>query len=175
MSPDRSPTRAPELPDRPELPEDAEALAEVEIQFAVLVRHLELLRRRTDASQGLERAEYLLLRTLDARGPLEIRGLAECLGLDPSTAGRQVNALAQQGLVERTTDTADRRRHIISLTEPGRRVMGEVQQRRLDSAAELLQDWTPEEVAVLASSITRYNRAVAARYLSSTTDETNLE
>ena len=78
-----------------------EALDVIERQAAVLVRNFELLHRRTDIHDDLDRAEYLLLRMLSESGSQDITTLAALLGLDPSTAGRQVSALARQGLVER--------------------------------------------------------------------------
>ena len=64
--------------------EASPALAVIERQTAVLIRHIELLYRRTDLHDDLDRASYLLLRTLADCGPMDINGLAAALGLDPS-------------------------------------------------------------------------------------------
>lgn len=141
------------------------ALDVVEWQAAVLVRHFEMLRRRTDVHDDLDRAEYLLLRTLDDCGPMAIAGLAAALGLDPSTAGRQVAAMQDAGLVDRSPAPADRRCSIITPTDAGLRRMREVRRRRADNTAELLADWSETDVRTLATMFTRYNRAVATRYL----------
>lgn len=138
----------------------------IELQSAVLVRHFEMLRRRSDIYSELERAEYLLLRTLDRDGPADICGLASALGLDPSTAGRQVTTLAERGLVLREPSSADRRRSIVTLTEEGRDAMGRVRRQRRQATRELLAGWTEEERRVLADVFTRYNRTVGEAYLS---------
>ena len=143
----------------------SQALAAVERQTAVLVRHFELLHRRGNIHDDLDRAEYLLLRILDETGPADINTLAAALGLNPSTAGRQVSALLVSGLVERAPDPEDRRRCIVTPTELGRRRMREVQQMRTESTAGLLSDWSDEDLEVLAAMFGKYNTSVAARYL----------
>lgn len=143
----------------------SQALAAVERQTAVLVRHFELLHRRGGIHDDLDRAEYLLLRTLDECGPMDINGLAAALGLNPSTVGRQVSASQLSGLVERTPDPEDRRRCIVTPTEHGRRRMREVRQMRTESTADLLAGWSDEDLGTLAAMFGKYNRSVAARYL----------
>jgi DNA-binding MarR family transcriptional regulator len=144
------------------------ALAAIERQTAVLTRHFEMLHRRTDVHEDLDRAEYLMLRTLDECGSMDINGLATALGLDPSTAGRQVAALQGAGLVERSTAPSDRRRSIITPTAEGLRRMEAVRERRTQNMAELLADWNEEDLRTLGMMFERYNRAVAAKHLTAT-------
>jgi DNA-binding MarR family transcriptional regulator len=141
------------------------ALTVIERQTAVLMRHFEMLHRRTDVHDALDRAEYLMLRTLDECGPLDINGLAASLGLDPSTAGRQVSVLEGAGLVARSPAPADRRRSIITPTGEGLRRMEAVRERRTRSMADLLADWSEDDLRTLGAMFERYNRAVAARHL----------
>ena len=147
-----------------------QALSAVERQTAILMRHFELLHRRTDIHDKLDRAEYLLLRTLDEAGAMNINALAALLGLDPSTAGRQVSALQRAGLIERTPDPADRRCSVITPTEEGLDRMRHVRQRRTQATAELLGDWSDEDLRTLDVVMGRYNRAVAERYLAGPDD-----
>jgi DNA-binding MarR family transcriptional regulator len=142
------------------------ALSGVERQTAVLIRHIEMLHRRTDIHDSLDRAEYLLLRALDEAGPMKINALAARLGLDPSTAGRQVAVLQKTGLVERTPDPADRRCSVVSPTEEGLTLMRRVQKLRTEHVADLLADWEDEELQTLDSTLEKYNASVAAKYLS---------
>ncbi|MFF6954891.1 MarR family transcriptional regulator [Streptomyces sp. NPDC008317] len=141
------------------------ALDVIEHQTAVLVRNFELFYRRTDIHDTLDRAEYLLLRTLAGGGPQDINSLAAALGLDPSTAGRQAAALQAQGLVARSPAPTDRRRSIVTPTAEGLRRMEEVRARRAESLAGLLDGWTEEERRTLGAMFTKYNRSVAARFL----------
>lgn len=137
----------------------------IELQSAVLVRHFELLRRRSDVYRELERAEYLLLRTLEDVGPTDICGLAATLGVDQSTAGRQVTAMTERGLVRREPSATDRRRAVVTPTAHGRRLMAAVRERRRAATAELLHGWTDEDLEVLGTMFRRYNDAVADAYL----------
>lgn len=142
-----------------------DALDVIERQAAVLVRHFELLHRRSDVHDTLDRAGYLLLRTLDDRGPMDINTLASTLGVDPSTAGRQVSAMQAAGLVLREPGEDDRRRSVVSPTAEGRSKTAYVRRRRADDLAELLADWSEDELRTLGAMFDKYNRAVAARYL----------
>ncbi len=143
------------------------ALEDIELQSAVLVRHFELVRRRGDAYANLDRAAYLMLRTLSDSGPTDIGGLAAALGLDRSTAGRQVSTMAAGDLVRCSPDPADRRRSIISPTESGLHAMNEVREQRRCATEELLAAWSEPDLATLSEMFTRYNSTVAERYLNS--------
>ena len=147
-----------------------EALDVIERQTAVLVRNLEMLYRRTDIHDDLDRAEYLLLRTLSEVGPQDINTLAAGLGLDPSTAGRQVSALCRQGLVERAPAATDRRRSIITPTAAGLRRMQAVRSARAVSLADLFGGWTEEDLRTLGSMFTKYNGALARKFLTGAPD-----
>ncbi|GIH20832.1 MarR family winged helix-turn-helix transcriptional regulator [Rugosimonospora africana] len=143
----------------------ADALDLIEVQSAVLVRNFELLRRRADLYGDLDRAGYLLLRVLEAIGPADINTLAAAIGLDPSTAGRQVAAMQQAGLIDRAADPADRRRSIITPTPGGHARAVRVRRLRRDNLVELLAGWTEEELRACGDGFARYNRAVAEHYL----------
>ncbi|SDN07473.1 MarR family winged helix-turn-helix transcriptional regulator [Actinacidiphila guanduensis] len=148
----------------------APALDVIERQTAVLVRNFELLHRRSDAHEQLDRAEYLLLRVLAEHGPQDINSLAALLGLDPSTAGRQVSALTRQELVERTPAATDRRRCIVTPTSEGLRLMEAVRAARSERLAGLLDGWDEEELRLLGAMFTKYNRAVAEHFLTPPAD-----
>jgi DNA-binding MarR family transcriptional regulator len=137
----------------------------VEKATAQLTRNFEMLRRRSDIYSELDKAGYLLLRTLEEMGPTDIGSLAAAIGLDPSTAGRQVAVMQEKGLVDRAPDPADRRRSIISPTGEGHRRMVGTRCRRRGAMGELLSDWSDEDLSTLGRMLTRYNHAVAQRYL----------
>ena len=141
-----------------------DALDVIEEQAAMLVRNFEMLRRRSTDGQ-LDRAGYLLLRALQRLGPSDINTLACALGLDPSTAGRQVAAVEADGLVRRKPAPNDRRRSIIDATAEGRRRMRRTSEKRRRIAADLLDDWSDEDQRLLGEMFTRYNAAVAKHYL----------
>ncbi len=152
---------------------DDQVIGVIERQTAVLMRHFELLCRRTDVHDELDRAEYLMLCTLDDCGPADINGLATSLGLDPSTAGRQVSKLQSEGLVVRSPAPGDRRRSIITPTVEGVRRMETVRRRRMESVADLLAGWSEEDLRTLGAMFGGYNRAVAAKHLTAAAPETD--
>jgi DNA-binding MarR family transcriptional regulator len=143
----------------------ADALDVIELQTAMLVRNFEMLRRRTDLYVELDRAGYLLLRALTGLGRADIATLAASVGVDPSTAGRQVAVLAERGLVTREPAPEDRRRVIITASEQGRELMSRLRERRRSLTAEMLADWSVEDVAMLGTMFARYNRLLSDRYL----------
>ncbi|MFJ4840627.1 MarR family winged helix-turn-helix transcriptional regulator [Streptomyces sp. NPDC088746] len=138
----------------------------VEFQTAMLVRNLELIRRRADFYLEVDRAGYLLLRALDVLGPTDIATLAAELGLDASTAARQVAAMAKAGFATRTTDPDDRRRTVVTPTAEGRDAMEAVRRRRRTGTAEMLADWSEDDRHAIAGMFARYNQAITDRYLS---------
>jgi len=150
--------------------EASPALAVIERQTAVLIRNIEMIYRRTDLHDVLDRASYLLLRTLDESGPMDINSLAAALGLDPSTAGRQVCVLKDAGLVERSPAPEDRRRSIITPTGEGLRRMETVGGRPTENVADLLAGWSAADLGTLGAMFDKYNRAIAAKYLIGSTD-----
>ena len=142
-----------------------DALDVVERATAVLARNFELLRRRSDIYTSLDRSEYLLLRTLVENGPADIGTVAAALGLDPSTAGRQVGGMQNKGLVERAPAREDRRRSIITPTAQGKRAMRLTRQRRRAATDQLLGDWADADLHQFAELLSRYNQAIAEQYL----------
>jgi DNA-binding MarR family transcriptional regulator len=150
--------------------EASRALAVIERQTAVLTRHIEMLYRRTGLHDDLDRASYLMLRTLNDGGPMDINGLATSLGLDPSTAGRQVCVLKDAGLVARSPAPEDRRRSIITPTGEGLRRMEAVRGRRTENLSELLAGWSEGDLSTLGAMFDKYNRAIATKYLTGSAD-----
>ncbi|HET6510156.1 MAG TPA: MarR family winged helix-turn-helix transcriptional regulator [Baekduia sp.] len=72
------------------------------------------------APLGLNGREAEILLRLRATGPLSQRQLIDQLAVDPSNLVTMLNRLEAAGLLERTRDAADRRRHIVSITAAGR-------------------------------------------------------
>ena len=133
--------------------------------MAILTRNAELIRSRSDINTDLDRSEYLLLRTLAHVGPADIGTLATTLGLDPSTAGRQVTAMLRKGLVDRTAAPADRRRVVVTATDTGRRLLHATSRRRRELYARLLAGWSDDDLHMFGAIVTRFNQAVARAYL----------
>jgi DNA-binding MarR family transcriptional regulator len=158
---DRAPAPADETPGR----QGRDPLDAIELALVILMRNAELIRIRSDIHTDLDRSEYLLLRTLTHTGPTDIGTLAGTLGLDPSTAGRQVTAMLRKGLADRAPDPADRRRAVVTATDTGRRLLHATSRRRRELMAGLLAGWSDDDLHMLAALVTRFNQAVARDYL----------
>jgi DNA-binding MarR family transcriptional regulator len=139
---------------------DIEPLAVLETELAMLARTLEALRRRSELHKHLDRAGYVLLRTLADGGVASISGVAAALGLDATTVTRQVAALEADGLVRRRRDGLDARVCRVEITALGRRRMESVQAARRERVGALVADWSATDVDRLGSLLGRLNVAI---------------
>lgn len=133
----------------------------IETELAVLTRTLEGMHRRLELYRELDRASYLMARTLDTTGPVSINRLASILGLDATTVTRQVATMEATKLVVRRSDPSDRRISLISLSPKGRRTMRAVQLARKERIASLLDDWTDDDRRQLGRLLARFNDDVS--------------
>jgi DNA-binding MarR family transcriptional regulator len=141
---------------------DEAAMARLETELAVLARTLESLSRRSKIHRELDRASYLIARTLSAQGVTSIGALAERLGLDATTVTRQIATMDAAGLVARKADPDDARVVLVVLTPRGERKMREVQAARAARIDALVADWSPSERTQFASLLARFNEALLA-------------
>jgi DNA-binding MarR family transcriptional regulator len=148
--------------DRPAAAAEPDPLRAVETELAVLARTLEGLSRRSAIHRELDRAGYLLARTLDADGPSSITTIAARLGLDATTVTRQVATLEAAGLVLRSRDARDARVRVVELTPLGRRRMREVRHRRQDRIGHLVAEWSDADRARFGELLGRFNAAIRA-------------
>lgn len=72
---------------------------------------------------GLTLNEYGTMRVVSLHGPLTQQALSRIYNIDRTTVVQVVDALEKRKLVERTTDPADRRCNLLSLTPGGRRLL----------------------------------------------------
>jgi DNA-binding MarR family transcriptional regulator len=114
-------------------------------------------RRLTAAleSLGMSGHEFAALSLLRDSGPLSQQQLSEGLRIHPSNLVGLLDALEQQGLVARTRDPADRRRHFVGLTPGGMQRLGEAQRAALDAERELLAPLSAAEREELQSYLVR--------------------
>src|SRR5690348_474024 len=76
---------------------------------------------------------------------MRISDLAAKVELDSSTVSRQIKALEEAGLVERTTDPADGRASLVQLSEQGRVIMQAAFQRRFRRIEGVLESWSDRD------------------------------
>ncbi|WP_329406037.1 MarR family winged helix-turn-helix transcriptional regulator [Streptomyces sp. NBC_00704] len=110
--------------------------------------------REALTASGVTPRHAVVLMHLDG-GQLGQRDLGARLDVDPSVLVALLNALEDRDLVRRRRDPADRRRHIVEITEAGTAAL-----TKLDAAIryvedELFADLTPRERATLHSLLAR--------------------
>lgn len=130
----------------------------IEQELTLLVRRAQKVHLHGGPSeQVVERAAYGILAWLHDTGPLRPSELAAHFHLDASTISRQVASLEQGGLVTREPDVDDRRALRLRLTERGQRVLSATRAERRGVVRDLLQSWSPEDVANFASLLAAFN------------------
>jgi DNA-binding MarR family transcriptional regulator len=136
------------------------AAAEVERELTFMIRALEALQRRRN--YPLERAEFLILRTLSENGPMNVGALARALLLDDSTMTRQAAALEAKGLVTREPDPADRRAGLVAATAKGEATMRTMLEMRIERVANYLASWPAADRRAVGRLLGRLNAQLAA-------------
>lgn len=84
-----------------------------------------------------------------------MKGLAERMRIDPSTATRAVQRLVADGLAERVASPDDGRVVMVRVTDEGRARHADVDRRRSHAMAEILGAFTRDERAQLAALLER--------------------
>ena len=114
--------------------------------------NLPRIRERFVAAAGvdLERPGYAFLVRLREQGPLRLSDVARRLAIDPSTASRQLHALAEAGLVQKATVEEDRRASLLSLTPAGEGMVERIMAARRSVITEIVEGWTPAQRRELA-------------------------
>jgi DNA-binding MarR family transcriptional regulator len=106
-------------------------------------------------------AGLVALRIIARTDPATTSHVARRLGLDLSTASRQIRPLEHAGLVARTPDPSDRRVALLSLTEAGSAVMTGIDDVICDAFAGALAGWSADDRATLATLVARLHHDLA--------------
>lgn len=91
-------------------------------------------KRSTEQLLGMTLRQLMLLSYLRAGAPALQQQLCESLWLDPNNCVLLLNELEEMGYIERRRDPTDRRRHMVDITDTGRRALerGERAQESLE-------------------------------------------
>ena len=132
------------------------------IQFVSRLTSNERVQQRfAGSTQMVGRSELFALRALNRHESLTYRGLAEQLGLDPTTVSRLAGRLLELGLVEREADEADKRRAWLRLSDAGKKVLGGVEDVYLGYYEVAIADWTAEERAAARTVLLRLRESLS--------------
>jgi len=82
---------------------------------------------------GLTPTKMSVLLAVVRDGPVGLSALADAEGINPTMLSRVVAGLAERGLLERSSDTGDRRAARVSATAKGRRLVERMRRERTDA------------------------------------------
>lgn len=105
-------------------------------------------------------AQYRTLVVLASRGPQNLAGLAEAIGVTPATATRMCDRLTRKKLILRRAERGDRRQVRLALSAKGAALVSAVTSRRRDEIERILRAIAPHDRAVLVQALHQF--AVAA-------------
>jgi DNA-binding MarR family transcriptional regulator len=93
----------------------------IDLQLVPMLDFLARVGRRAaeTAPDGLRPRHVIALTLLNEQGAMSQQALATALSLDPSNVVGLLNELEERSLITRRRDQADRRRHIVELSDKG--------------------------------------------------------
>jgi DNA-binding MarR family transcriptional regulator len=117
------------------------------------------LTERTAAAfhPDLQPAAFHLARWLYAYGPARPSVLAEAVAMDRSSTSHLIGRMKALGLVEGTSDPADRRTVKIALTESGTSRVIEALDLRGSTFFARTRDWSTQDLATFAALLHSFN------------------
>ena len=141
---------------------DDETMRELEHEMGVLVRRIRRLiaERARMVHPDLSPVAYSMLMALNDSGPRRASDLVDIFSIDKGAVSRQVGALLELGLIERSPDPEDRRAAILAITEEGSRRLIAVADMRRREVLERLSGWSDEDLRGFVEAMARYNNAL---------------
>jgi len=140
-----------------------EALRRLELEVGVLVRRVRRVigLRARSIHPDLQPVSYLMLGYLFHEGPVRASALCTVFDMDKGSVSRQAQHLIDLALVDRTPDPDDGRATLLSVSEEGRRRLGDVVEHRRKLLAERLGDWSADDLETFGAMLSRYNAALS--------------
>ncbi|MBV9681064.1 MAG: winged helix-turn-helix transcriptional regulator, partial [Solirubrobacterales bacterium] len=112
-------------------------------------------KRSTEDLMGIKLRQLMLLSYLRRGIPAMQQQLCEALWLDPNNCVLLLNELEDMGYVERRRDAADRRRHVVVLTDEGLAALERAEQAQESLGEEMFAALSDEERSTLRSLLGR--------------------
>ncbi len=109
--------------------------------------------RRESHALGVTGGQVSLLFQIQRHKGIGVRGLAALERMSPAAMSGYVDRLERAGLVRRTPDPKDRRRHGLFVTQEGDRVLRSVKSRRTAWLAARLEHLDPDELAAVDAAV----------------------
>jgi|SRR5580704_14558763 MarR family transcriptional regulator for hemolysin len=107
------------------------------------------------AAAGGSLPVWLVVLNLKTRSLANQRALAEAMGIREATLTHHLNAMEASGLVTRERDPANRRVHVVSLTEAGEQAFVRLRAAAMTFDRQLRRGITDEDAATLSELLGR--------------------
>lgn len=102
-------------------------------------------RHSNEAVLGMRLKPYMVLDFLREHGPIPQQALGEAMMLDPNNLVLLLNEVEAAGHARRERDPADRRRHIVELTDAGREALARAEAGMESVEGDVLANLSPSE------------------------------
>ncbi len=129
------------------------SISEAQAIMDSLRRIVQALRRASTQYEGFTSAQIFVLRTLDASEGASVNDLAALTHTHQSTASEMVTRLEANGLIERKTAEADRRRVELYLSAAGRNVVRDQAKTPQEEIVEAITALSSEDRTALAQGL----------------------
>ena len=141
---------------------DDETLRSLEHEMGVLVRRLRrvIAERAKMVHPDLSPVAYSMLVALHDSGPRRASDLVGQFSIDKGAVSRQVQALLELGMIERTPDPEDRRAAILAITEEGERRLKKIMRTRREELRDRLAGWETDDLDDFVTALGRYNASL---------------
>jgi DNA-binding MarR family transcriptional regulator len=141
---------------------DDEILRALEHEMSILVRRIRrvIAERARMLHPELSPVAYSMLMALNDSGPQRASDLVEIFSVDKGAVSRQVQAMLELGLIERSPDPEDRRAMILAISEEGHRRLDSIALQRRNEVNERLVGWTDDDLSTFVGTLSRYNAAL---------------
>jgi DNA-binding MarR family transcriptional regulator len=116
-------------------------------------------RSLSDIAEEVTLTQYRTLVVLASRGPQNLAGLAESVGVTPATATRMCDRLVKKKLIARQPEKEDRRQVRLVLTKNGLELVAAVTDRRRREIGAIVNTIAPVEQTVLVQALSRFAAA----------------
>ncbi len=137
------------IEDRPSGEHAGEELEQQTERLRAVVGQVSRRLRGTQAGAGLTPSQISVLFTVVRAGEIRLSAVAEREGMNPTMVSRVAATLGDAGLIERDTDSLDRRTAFLRPTAAGRRLRERIHRERAQALARHVRDLSPAELKAL--------------------------
>ena len=134
-------------------------ISRVRTASRMMVRELGLM-NRTLFGDALSLSAVHAIIEVGAQKPITAQDLSERLVLEKSTVSRLLGSLVDKGFVVQNSSSSDRRRRLLTLTEPGEKVSRRIQSLAEDQVRRALQRSPTHRQNLITAGLEAYSEAL---------------